>query len=63
MHVQDNLSEAALKAVMEEKSIKEVLDMIHKVNILIHGIGIAEVMATRRGIPSEEIAYIEEKKL
>lgn len=56
MHVQDNLSEAALKAVMEEKSIKEVLDMIHKVNILIHGIGIAEVMATRRGIPSEEIA-------
>lgn len=61
MHVQDNLSEAALKAVMEEKSIKEVLDMIHKVNILIHGIGIAEVMATRRGIPSEEIAYIEEK--
>ncbi len=62
MHVQDNLSEAALKAVMEEKSIKEVLDMIHKVNILIHGIGIAEVMATRRGIPSEEIAYIEEKK-
>jgi len=44
MHVQDNLSEAALKAVMEEKSIKEVLDMIHKVNILIHGIGIAEVM-------------------
>lgn len=63
MHVQDNLSEAALKAVMEEKSIKEVLDMIHKVNILIHGIGIAEVMATRRGISSEEIAYIEEKKL
>lgn len=63
MHVQDNLSEAALKAVMEEKSIKEVLDMIHKVNILIHGIGIAEVMATRRGIASEEIAYIEEKKL
>lgn len=62
MHVQDNLSEAALKAVMEEKSIKEVLDMIHKVNILIHGIGIAEVMATRRGIASEEIAYIEEKK-
>ncbi len=62
MHVQDNLSQVALKAVMEEKSIKEVLDMIHKVNILIHGIGIAEVMATRRGIPEEEISYIKEKE-
>ncbi|EJO5347990.1 sugar-binding transcriptional regulator [Clostridium botulinum] len=60
MHVQDNLSETALRAVMEEKSIKEVLDIIEKVNILIHGIGRAEKMAVRRGMSAEEIAYIQE---
>ncbi|WP_251862097.1 sugar-binding domain-containing protein [Clostridium sp. Marseille-Q2269] len=60
MHVQDNLSEIALKAVMEEKSIKEVLDIIYEVNILIHGIGIAEVMGRRRGMAPEEINYIKE---
>lgn len=62
MHIPDNLSEAALKAVTEEKSIKEVLDIIHKANILIHGIGRSEIMADRRGLPKEELDYIEKKE-
>ncbi|NEZ47108.1 sugar-binding transcriptional regulator [Clostridium niameyense] len=58
MHVPDNLSEEAIEAVMKEKQIKEVLDIIHQADILIHGIGIAEVMAERRGVSEEEIDSI-----
>ncbi|GAA0744615.1 sugar-binding transcriptional regulator [Clostridium oceanicum] len=62
MHVPDNLSEEALKAIMKENEIKKVLDIIHKANILVYGIGIADVMARRRGVSKSEIDFIREKE-
>lgn len=55
LHMQDNLSSNAIQAMMNEKQIKEVLDLIHKANILVYGIGRADVMGKRRGLSDSEV--------
>lgn len=55
LHVPDNLSDSALKTILKEESIKEVLEYIDKANILIYGIGRAERMAEKRELNSELI--------
>lgn len=48
LQVPDNVSVEALKALMTIHEIKEVLDLIKNIDILIFGIGRADVMARRR---------------
>jgi central glycolytic genes regulator len=55
LHVPDNLSDKALDTILNEIDIKEIIKFIKHANILIHGVGRADEMARRRGIPNEKI--------
>lgn len=54
LHIPENLSLELLDTLLKEKEIKEVIDNIHKANILIYGIGEALVMAEKRNLSEEE---------
>jgi central glycolytic genes regulator len=58
LHVPDNLSNKAINTIISEKDIKEVLEIIHKANILIYGIGRADEMGRRRGLTQDELNKI-----
>lgn len=58
LHIPDNLSDAALNTIINEKSIKEVIDFIRNADLLIFGIGKADEMAVRRGLSLEEFNKI-----
>ncbi|MDD7792824.1 sugar-binding transcriptional regulator [Clostridium sp. 'White wine YQ'] len=62
LHVPDNLSGNALDTLLKEREIKEIIDSIHKSNVLIYGIGIAEEMAEKRGLTEAEKQKIRELK-
>jgi len=55
LHTPDNLKQETISTLIKEPSIKQVLDLAKKADILIHGIGTAEVMARRRGMPLDKI--------
>ncbi|WP_315117458.1 sugar-binding transcriptional regulator [uncultured Clostridium sp.] len=61
LHVPDNLSSEAVDAMVKEKSVKDILDIIYSADILIYGIGRADEMAKRRGVPNEEIEILKFK--
>ncbi|NMM65269.1 sugar-binding transcriptional regulator [Clostridium sp. P21] len=60
LHVPENLSNKAMSTIIEEKDIKDILNILHNANMLIYGIGRADQMARRRGLSSEEVQKIEE---
>ncbi|WP_392486125.1 sugar-binding transcriptional regulator [Haloimpatiens sp. FM7315] len=55
LHVPDDLSDVALNAVLNEKSVKDITDKIQSSDMLIFGIGKAEEMALKRGMNEKEI--------
>lgn len=55
LHIPENLSLKVLDTLLKEKEIKEVIDTIHKADILIYGIGNAIEMAEKRGSSLVEI--------
>lgn len=55
LHVSENLSLDVLDTLLKEKEIKEVLDTLHKADILMYGIGNAVQMAKKRGLSEEKI--------
>lgn len=61
LYVPDNLGSKAMKSVLSEPSIKEVVTIIRQSDILLHGIGGAEEIARRRGLPHDKIKKILEK--
>ncbi|CAM3281901.1 sugar-binding domain-containing protein [Sporolactobacillus spathodeae] len=48
LHVPDQLSDESYHSLMEEPSIHQVLQYLHRVSIIVHGIGDARQMAIRR---------------
>lgn len=60
LHVPDNLSDKALDTILNEKDIKDIIDNIRNSDILIYGIGRADEMATRRGLPKEDITHLDD---
>ncbi|MGB9813648.1 MAG: sugar-binding transcriptional regulator [Thermovenabulum sp.] len=58
LFVPENLRPEILKTIIDEPALSEVISMIKKADILIHGIGIAEEMARRRGLSQKEIEII-----
>ena len=63
LHIPDNLNESELQAIKENNSIKEVLECIDNVNILIFGLGNAYDMAIRRKADFDTLKTIKEEKL
>lgn len=60
LHIPENLSLSLLDTLLKEKEIKEVIDNIHKADILIYGIGEAIVMAEKRDVSKEEYDKLKE---
>jgi central glycolytic genes regulator len=54
LHVPENLSEEILETLIQEREIKDVIDTIHRADILIYGIGRADKMALKRGLSQEQ---------
>ncbi|GIQ68994.1 hypothetical protein DUZ99_16480 [Xylanibacillus composti] len=52
LHVPDHLSEDAYQSLIQEPNIRELIAIIRKARIVVHGIGDAMVMATRRNVDS-----------
>lgn len=55
----DNVDYAEILAIINEESIKEVVESINKTNILIYGIGRADIMARKRGLNEEKVDNLE----
>ncbi len=60
LHVPDNLSDNLVKSMLAEKDIKEVIDNIKNADMLIYGIGRADEMAVKRGMPIEKVKKLME---
>ncbi|AYF53524.1 sugar-binding transcriptional regulator [Clostridium botulinum] len=57
----DNVDYAEIYGILNEESIKEVVEKIHKADILIYGIGKADEMARKRGLKEKEILRLKKK--
>ncbi len=61
LQVPDNLKEENIAAIKGEPSIQRTLEVLNDSTILLHGIGEAAEMASRRGRSEEEIQKLVEK--
>jgi len=59
LHIPDEVSQETFERMVEEPSIKNVLEMIRAARIVVHGIGEAETMAKRRHASPEHLRMIE----
>jgi central glycolytic genes regulator len=59
LHVPDHLSEEAYASLSQEPNIQEIVEVIRRSKIVIHGIGNAVVMAKRRGVNPRMISELE----
>ena len=58
MHVPDNLSDEATKTLIKEKDVSETIEKVRNADIIIFGIGRAEIMAVKRGCSAKEVEDI-----
>jgi len=56
LHVPDHLSEDAYQSLMHEPNVREIIELIRKARIVLHGIGDAMVMARRRRVDERTMA-------
>lgn len=62
LHVPDNLSEEAMEALLSVKEIKEVVDIMRNINMLVFGIGRADIMASRRHFSDDVVKHLCENR-
>ncbi|MEI7027825.1 sugar-binding transcriptional regulator [Paenibacillus sp. y28] len=55
LHVPDHLSEEAYQSLIQEPNIREIVEVIRSVRIVVHGIGDAMTMARRRKLDETTI--------
>ncbi|MFV9567893.1 sugar-binding transcriptional regulator [Thermoanaerobacter mathranii] len=53
LHVPDNLGKEAVKSLIKEPDIRDVVETLKRADILIFGIGRSDVMAERRNLPQD----------
>lgn len=58
LNLPDKLSEESLNMLTNEPEIKRTLDLIHKSDIVIFGVGRADEMLERRDLPKEKVETI-----
>lgn len=61
LHMPDNISKKMFENLSEDPNIKEVVDYIQKIGILVFGIGRADKMAIRRGSNEEMINFLKKE--
>lgn len=59
LHVPDHLSEEAYLTLIHEPHIQDVLRVIRKARVVVHGIGDALVMAERRKLPASDMERLQ----
>ncbi|NLN26608.1 MAG: hypothetical protein GX161_00140 [Firmicutes bacterium] len=62
LHVPDDLGDEAMATISEEPKIKELLEVIRSARVVMHGIGTAEEMARRRGLPDDVVQQLRERR-
>lgn len=62
LYLPEQVSDAAYKSLIRESSITDVLQDISQSDAVIHGIGLAQEMAQRRGYNSIRLSELREKK-
>lgn len=55
LYTPDFLSKDAIESLLKEPSIKSITELIEHIDILVFGIGRADIMAERRGLENDEI--------
>lgn len=55
LHIPENISSEVLDSLLKEHDIKEIVEYIHKADILIYGIGNAIEMAEKRNVSEEQV--------
>ena len=61
LHIPDDITRESLAMITSEPSVKKTLDQLQQANILIHGIGTAEMMSARRDMDPSEVNKLKEK--
>ncbi|MFY9214473.1 MAG: sugar-binding transcriptional regulator [Tissierellaceae bacterium] len=62
LYVPDGLDGETFDLILKNKEVKESIDTINKMNVLIFGIGRADTMAERRKLPKEKVDELLSKK-
>jgi len=62
LYTPDYLLSSTIESLKKESFIGEIVELYDKLDVLIFGIGRADVMAKRRGLTSEDIKRLEERK-
>ncbi|WP_129044689.1 sugar-binding transcriptional regulator [Companilactobacillus metriopterae] len=62
LYLPEDISENSFESLQNESSIKSILDLIYKSDVVVHSIGTAAVMAKRRNLPSKDADEIVTKK-
>ncbi|WFA10205.1 sugar-binding domain-containing protein [Tissierella sp. Yu-01] len=58
LNVPDSLGKEALEVIIKNDEVKEAIELINNINILVFGIGRADTMAYRRKLPIDRIESI-----
>lgn len=58
LHVPDALSPETIQSILAEPKIRVLLELLRRADIVLHGIGVAEEMALRRGMDPVDVAAI-----
>ncbi|MGE5550294.1 MAG: sugar-binding transcriptional regulator [Bacteroidota bacterium] len=61
LHVPDDLGPETLQTIAAEPKVREVVELMRRADILLHGIGVAAEMAKRRGMAASEIGALLDK--
>ena len=61
LHIPDDITRKSLEMITNEPSVKKTLDLLQQSNILIHGIGTAEMMSARRDMEVNEVKKLKDK--
>jgi len=59
MYLPEDISEKSFESLQKETSIKSVLELIYRSDVVIHSIGTASVMAERRNLSAKEQKIID----
>ncbi len=58
LNVPDSLGKEALEVIIKNDEVKEAMELINNINLLVFGIGRADTMAHRRNLPGDRIKEI-----
>jgi central glycolytic genes regulator len=62
MHLPDTLDASALQEMMKLPEVKETLELLQRTDLVVHGIGRADVMAQRRHLSAEALEMLKSKR-